>query len=105
MCGVRSFGRSLKTRHADTSLRKFCGNCGGHLFSYHPRLKVCLGGGNGRLFCLTRFLQMVDVLPIIVPKLQFVPAVHLNYQKCIVPINDSVPKRGAYGEDVAGPGM
>ena len=56
------------------SLRKWCTQCGGHLFTDHPHWKL------------------VDVYAALLPALSFVPAVHVNYAETVLEIHDGKPK-------------
>ncbi len=56
------------------SHRQFCTQCGGHLMISHPVLGV------------------YDVLPGVVPSVNFVPSLHINYAQAVLPINDDLPK-------------
>jgi hypothetical protein len=68
---------------ADKTIRRWCNVCGGHLFTYHQKLRL------------------IDVYPSTLVKYQFTPTVHLNYHKCIlVAQRDGLLKKGAYGEDL-----
>ena len=56
------------------SYRKWCTKCGGHLFTDHPTM------------------GLVDVYAAMLPKLDFQPAVHVNYQETVLHIHDGKPK-------------
>ena len=69
--GADKIGMYKKT---ETSHRKWCKACGGHLFSDHP--------GMG----------MIDIYAAMLPKLKFKPAMHLNYVETVLPMKDGLPK-------------
>ena len=56
------------------SHRQFCTSCGGHLMISH------------------RTIGIFDVLPGIVPTLNFAPTMHLNYADSVHPMSDGLPK-------------
>lgn len=58
----------------EQSYRKWCRNCGGHVFTDHP--------GMG----------LVDVYVANLPSLEFKPALHVHYQESVLPIRDGLPK-------------
>ena len=75
---------SLKITHGEASIgtynktpksyRKWCTECGGHLFTDHPEWKL------------------VDVYAALLPTLPFVPAVHVNYEDTVLHMHDGKPK-------------
>ncbi len=73
---VRSYSKGDKT------IRKWCNICGGHLFTYHQKIRL------------------IDVYPAVLQSYNFQPTVHLCYHKCVAPIRDALTKKGMYGEDV-----
>nr|WP_256352441.1 GFA family protein [Pseudomonas sp. PDM31] len=56
------------------SYRKWCKNCGGHLFTEHP--------GMG----------LIDVYAAVIPDLEYCPGVHVHYQESVLRIKDGLPK-------------
>ena len=56
------------------SERKWCKNCGGHVFTDHP--------GMG----------LIDVPASILSKIDFTPAFHVHYQNTVQPMQDGLPK-------------
>jgi hypothetical protein len=58
----------------DTSVRKFCETCGGHVYTEHPLWGV------------------TDVYAPIIPDFAYVPALHVNYQETVLRIKDGLPK-------------
>jgi hypothetical protein len=65
----------LATYHkTDVSHRQYCRLCGGHLMTVHPPLGV------------------IDVFSATLPDLPFAPAVHVNYQETVLPMQDGLPK-------------
>ena len=69
------------------SHRKWCKNCGGHLFTEHP------------LWGLT------DVYAAVIPGFEFKPGVHVNYQESVLPIRDGVPKLKDVPTEMNGSGI
>jgi hypothetical protein len=57
-----------------TSNRKWCTQCGGHLFTDHPHWKL------------------VDIYVALLPQLKFEPGVHVHYQETVLPVRDGKPK-------------
>ena len=66
---------NLTTYHkTDVSHRQYCRLCGGHLMTVHPPLGV------------------IDVFSATLPDLPFAPALHVNYQEKVLPMQDGLPK-------------
>lgn len=57
-----------------TSIRKWCENCGGHVFIEHPGMGV------------------VDVPAAVMSGFTFTPAFHVHYQETVQPMKDGLPK-------------
>jgi hypothetical protein len=70
----------------DLSIRKWCGRCGGHLFTEHPPWKL------------------VDVYAAVIPALAFKPALHVNYQDTVLPMRDGLPKQRDLPREMGGSG-
>lgn len=70
-----------------TSHRKWCKSCGGHLFTDHPTWGV------------------VDVYAAVLPKLEFAPALHVNYQETVLRIHDGKPKMKDMPAEMGGSGV
>ncbi len=68
------------------SIRKWCLDCGGHLYTEHP--------GMG----------LVDVYAAIIPDAPFAPALHVHYQERVLPIRDGMPKFRDVPESIGGCG-
>ena len=77
---ITSYARSPKSQ------RKWCRNCGGHLFTEHP--------GMG----------LVDVYAGVLPTLDFKPAVHVNYAETRMRVADGLPKFKDLPADMGGSG-
>ena len=82
--GAASIGTFNKT---PASLRKWCKQCGGHLFTDHP--------GFG----------LVDVYAALLPKLRFEPGVHVNYAETVLRMHDGKPKLKDFPEEMGGSGI
>lgn len=68
------------------SHRKWCKNCGGHVFTDHPPL------------------GLVDVYAAVIPGLAFVPAVHVNYAEKVLSVRDGLPKMKDFPAEMGGSG-
>ncbi|MGH8028435.1 MAG: GFA family protein [Arenimonas sp.] len=68
------------------SARKWCKDCGGHLFSDHPTM------------------GLVDVYAAMLPTLSFQPGVHVHYQESVLRIADGLPKFRDMPGDMGGSG-
>ncbi len=69
------------------SHRKWCKECGGHLFTDHPPFK------------------MIDVYAATLPDLPFKPAVHVHYQETVLRIRDGLPKMRDMPKEMGGSGV
>jgi hypothetical protein len=69
------------------SLRKWCKQCGGHLFTEHP------GWG------------LVDVYAATIDEFPFKPGVHVNYQETRLRIKDGLPKMKDLPQEMGGSGI
>jgi hypothetical protein len=78
---VRSFKKT------ETSVRKWCDRCGGHLLTEHPLWGV------------------TDVYVAMIPELNFVPAVHVNYGDTVLRIRDGLPKQKDFPAEMGGSGQ
>jgi hypothetical protein len=58
----------------ESSLRKWCRRCGGHVLTEHP--------GMG----------LVDVYAALLEGFAFTPTVHVHYRETVLPIRDGLPK-------------
>jgi len=68
------------------SYRKWCRQCGGHLFTEHPHWKL------------------VDVYAAMIRGFAFKPAVHVNYQESRLPMRDGLPKMKDLPAEMGGSG-
>jgi hypothetical protein len=68
------------------SVRCFCKQCGGHLFTKHPHW------------------QLTDVYVATIPDYPFQPAVHVNYAESVLPLRDGLPKFKDLPSDMGGSG-
>jgi hypothetical protein len=68
------------------SYRKWCKDCGGHLFSDHPTM------------------GLVDIYAAMLPTLDFKPGVHVNYQESVLRIADGLPKFRDMPKEMGGSG-
>lgn len=81
--GADLLGRYQKT---ETSIRRWCTACGGHLLSEHPLWGV------------------TDVAVAVLPDLPFEPALHVNYASTVLPIKDGLPKQKDFPAEMGGSG-
>jgi hypothetical protein len=71
---------------SETSIRKWCETCGGHLFSEHPLWGV------------------TDVYAAVIPDLPFRPGLHANYAETVLRIRDGLPKQKDFPAELGGSG-
>ena len=69
------------------SYRKWCKQCGGHLFTEHPTM------------------GLVDVYAAMIPTLSFEPGVHVNYQEAVLHIHDGKPQMKDMPKEMGGSGV
>jgi hypothetical protein len=81
--GANNIGTYSKT---PASFRKWCKQCGGHLFTDHP------GWG------------LVDIYAALLPELTFSPGVHVHYQESVLRIHDGKPKMKDLPKEMGGSG-
>jgi hypothetical protein len=81
--GADNIGTYSKT---SASLRKWCKQCGGHLFTDHP------GWG------------LVDIYAALLPQLTFSPAIHVHYQETVLRLHDGKPKMKDVPKEMGGTG-
>jgi hypothetical protein len=81
--GADNIGTYNKTPQ---SSRKWCKNCGGHIFTEHPEWGV------------------TDVYAAVLPQLPFQPGVHVNYQETVLHVRDGLPKMKDLPEEMGGSG-
>lgn len=74
-------------RKTEKSHRKWCKQCGGHLFTEHP------GWG------------VTDVYAAIIPSLPFKPSLHVNYQETMLHLHDGLPKMKDMPAEMGGSGV
>ncbi len=70
-----------------TSHRKYCGKCGGHVMTDHPTF------------------GLVDVFASTIPSLDFKPGVHVNYGETVLRIRDGLPKLKDFPAELGGSGQ
>lgn len=68
------------------SNRRYCTECGGHVFVEHPTL------------------GLADVHASTLPSLDFRPGVHLNYASTVLPMKDGLPKLRDFPAEIGGSG-
>jgi hypothetical protein len=70
----------------EASHRKWCRDCGGHVMSDHPGMK------------------MVDIPAAVIPTLDFKPALHVHYGETVLHIKDGLPKLKDLPSEMGGSG-
>jgi hypothetical protein len=73
-------------KKAETSDRKFCAQCGGHVMTDHPTF------------------GLVDVYAATIPTMNFAPGVHVNYAETVLPMKDGLPKFRDFPSELGGTG-
>ncbi len=81
--GNEFIGAFKKTQTSD---RRFCTKCGGHLMTVHPTF------------------GLIDVFAATIPTLTFKPGVHVNYGETVLPIKDGLPKLKDFPKELGGSG-
>ena len=69
------------------SYRKWCKQCGGHLFSEHPPM------------------GLVDVYAAVIPGFKFTPALHVSYGEKVLSVKDGLPKLKDFPKEMGGSGV
>ncbi len=82
--GADNIGTYNKTPR---SSRKWCKNCGGHLFTDHPHW------------------QLVDVYAGVIEEFPYQAGVHVNYQETTLRIADGLPKLKDLPKEMGGSGV
>ena len=82
--GEDSLGSYAKSEGHD---RKWCVKCGGHVYVDHSTT-----------------YGLMDVYGSILRNFKFEPAFHVNYENCILPIKDGLPKFKDFPTDFGGSG-
>ena len=82
--GAERIGTFHKT---PISHRKWCTQCGGHLFTEHPTM------------------GLIDIYAALLPQLKFEPALHVHYQETVLPIRDGKPKMKDMPQEMGGSGV
>jgi hypothetical protein len=82
--GAEKIGTYNKTPH---SYRKWCKDCGGHVFTEHP--------GMG----------LTDVYAAVIPDLPFQPGIHVHYGETRLQVKDGLPKMKDLPKEMGGSGV
>ena len=82
--GADKVGTFHKT---ENSYRKWCKECGGHLLTEHPGLKL------------------TDVYAATIPDFAFKPGVHVNYSQTVLRMKDGLPKLKDFPAELGGTGQ
>jgi hypothetical protein len=81
--GADRIGSYNKT---ERSYRKWCKDCGGHLFTEHPHW------------------GLIDVYASVIPEFPYQPGVHVNYQETKLRLRDGLPKMQDLPKEMGGSG-
>lgn len=81
--GAEHIGRFNKTGMSE---RHFCTRCGGQIMTRHPDM------------------GLTDVRPPMLPGIDFVPGMHLNYGETVLPLHDGLPKLRDFPAEAGGSG-
>jgi hypothetical protein len=81
--GAEKIGMFAKTPRSE---RKWCKQCGGHLFTAHPHW------------------NLVDVYAAVIPDFPYQPGVHVNYQETRLHLHDGLPKLKDLPKEMGGSG-
>ena len=81
-------GKSNLQTYAKTenSFRKWCGKCGGHVMTEHPKM------------------ELIDVYSAVIDRFEFNPSVHVFYSKKQISMPDGLPKFSDMPEEMGGSG-
>jgi len=84
---IKQGADSIKTySKSPRSLRKWCGKCGGHIFTEHPEW------------------NLTDVYASVIQEFPFKPAVHVHYQETVLHIHDGFTKFRDLPKEMGGSG-
>ena len=83
---TRGAGQIGAYRKTENSVRHWCKQCGGHLFTEHPGL------------------GLTDVYAALIPELPFAPGVHVNYAETVLHMHDGLPKLKDFPAEFGGSG-
>lgn len=82
--GAEHIGTYNKTPN---SFRKWCKQCGGHLFSDHPPM------------------GLTDIYAAMLPTMSFKPALHVSYGEAVLHVKDGLPKMKDFPKEMGGSGV
>jgi hypothetical protein len=82
--GKDNLGTYNKT---ETSHRKWCKSCGGHVLTDHPGL------------------GLVDVYAAVIPEFPFQAGIHVNYGDSVLRMKDGLPKQKDFPKEMGGSGI
>lgn len=85
---ISTFDGNPKSDHETVvSERKWCKNCGGHLFTIHPTM------------------GLIDVPAVVIEEFKFQPGFHVHYQESVHHIKDGLPKFQDLPKEAGGSGI
>ncbi|WP_376694639.1 GFA family protein [Wenzhouxiangella sp. EGI_FJ10305] len=83
---VRGEDQLAEYSKTPASVRQWCGHCGGHVLTRHPKL------------------GLIDIYAALLPELGFQPGVHVHYQEAVLRIHDGLPKQRDVPSELGGSG-
>ena len=85
---IAGFNKNPGTDNAKVvSDRKWCKNCGGHIFTEHPTM------------------GLIDIPAVVIANLTFKPSFHAHYQETVHAMKDGLPKFKDLPEEAGGSGV
>jgi len=83
---TRGAERLERFQRTERSIRRWCTQCGGHVFTEHPLWGV------------------IDVYAASIPEVPFEPGVHVKYSERVLRLRDGLPKLMDYPKEMGGTG-
>jgi len=83
---TRGADKLLSFRKSENSVRRWCGECGGHVLTEHPKW------------------QLTDVYAAVIKGLEFSPMLHVNYGERVLAMRDGLPKQKDFPAELGGSG-
>jgi hypothetical protein len=77
----------LSFQKSENSVRRWCGRCGGHVLTEHPKW------------------ELTDVYAAVIDGLEFSPMLHVNYGERVLAMRDGLPKQKDFPSELGGSGQ